>query len=69
MIEDLDVDEGVALVDETQGRNDEDMFDISILDDEEVVAEKEVSIADPVPTGGEVVTTIGVEVSNAAKTS
>nr|GEX34554.1 hypothetical protein [Tanacetum cinerariifolium] len=48
---------GVALVDETQGRNYQDMFDTNILDDEEVVAEKEVSIADPVPTAGEVVTT------------
>nr|GEY70035.1 uncharacterized mitochondrial protein AtMg00810-like [Tanacetum cinerariifolium] len=35
MIDDLDADEGVALVDETQGRNDQDMFDTSILDDEE----------------------------------
>nr|GFB86396.1 hypothetical protein [Tanacetum cinerariifolium] len=34
------------------------MFDTSILDDEEVVAEKEVSIAGPVPTVGAVVTTI-----------
>nr|GFD31364.1 hypothetical protein [Tanacetum cinerariifolium] len=40
MIDDLDADEGVALVDETHGRNDQDMFDTSILDDEEVVAEK-----------------------------
>nr|GEW94485.1 hypothetical protein [Tanacetum cinerariifolium] len=40
MIDDLDADEGVTLVDETQGRNDQDMFDTSILDDEEVVAEK-----------------------------
>nr|GEU83989.1 putative ribonuclease H-like domain-containing protein [Tanacetum cinerariifolium] len=36
---------GVALVDETKGRNDQDMFDTSIFDDEEVVAEKEVSTA------------------------
>nr|GEV35488.1 hypothetical protein [Tanacetum cinerariifolium] len=63
MITDLDVDEGVALVDETQGRNDQDMFDTSILDDEEVVAEKEVSTIDPVPTADEVVTTAGVETS------
>nr|GEU81503.1 hypothetical protein [Tanacetum cinerariifolium] len=63
MIADLDADEGVALVDETQGRNDQDMFDTSISDDEEVVAEKEVSTADPVPTTGEVVTTVDVEVS------
>nr|GFA94305.1 hypothetical protein [Tanacetum cinerariifolium]GFA94856.1 hypothetical protein [Tanacetum cinerariifolium] len=34
MIADLDADEGVALVDETQGRNDQDMFDTSILNDE-----------------------------------
>nr|GEV24493.1 hypothetical protein [Tanacetum cinerariifolium] len=40
MIADLDADEGVALVDETQGRNDQDMFDTSILDDEEVVAKE-----------------------------
>nr|GEZ81781.1 hypothetical protein [Tanacetum cinerariifolium] len=46
MIEDLDADGGVALVDETRGRNDQDMFDTSILDDEEVVDEKEVSTAE-----------------------
>nr|GEZ60148.1 ribonuclease H-like domain-containing protein [Tanacetum cinerariifolium] len=69
MIDYLDADEGVALVDETQGRNDQDMFDTSILNDEEVVAEKEVSTADPVPTVGEVVTTGGVEVTTAAITS
>nr|GEZ17073.1 putative reverse transcriptase domain-containing protein [Tanacetum cinerariifolium] len=69
MIADLDANEGVALVDKTQGRNDQDMFDTSIFDDEEVVAEKEVSTTDPVPTAGEVVTTAGVEVSTAAKTS
>nr|GEV24428.1 hypothetical protein [Tanacetum cinerariifolium] len=63
MIKDLDDDEGVALVDETQGRNDRGIFDTSILDDEEVVAEKEVSTADPVPTAGEVLTTGGVEPS------
>nr|GEU41596.1 hypothetical protein [Tanacetum cinerariifolium] len=73
MIEDLDADEGVALVDETHGRNDQDMFDTSIFDDEEVVAEevvaaKEVSIVDPVTTAGEVVTTAGVEDSTAATT-
>nr|GEZ76065.1 hypothetical protein [Tanacetum cinerariifolium] len=63
MIEDLDVDERVALVDETQGRNDQDMFDTSIFDDEEVVAQKEISTADLVPTPGEIVATAGVEVS------
>nr|GEV09394.1 retrovirus-related Pol polyprotein from transposon TNT 1-94 [Tanacetum cinerariifolium] len=61
MIDDLDADERVTLVDKTQGRNDQDMFDTSILNDEEVVAKKEVSTADPVPTAGEVVTTDGVE--------
>nr|GFD35333.1 hypothetical protein [Tanacetum cinerariifolium] len=50
------------------GRNDQDMFDIGLLDDEEVVAEKEVSTADLVTTGGEVVTTAGVEVSATATT-
>nr|GEU75621.1 hypothetical protein [Tanacetum cinerariifolium] len=69
MIDDLDADEGVALVNKTQGRNDQDMFDTSILDDGEVVAEKEVSNADPVPTTGEVVTNVGVEVSTAAISS
>ncbi|GJX50399.1 hypothetical protein Tco_0277244 [Tanacetum coccineum] len=54
-INNIDADEGVTLVDETQGRNDEEMFDISILDGEEVyagqdVVEKEVSTADPVTT-------------------
>nr|GEY93590.1 hypothetical protein [Tanacetum cinerariifolium] len=67
MIDDLDADEGIALVNETQGRNDQDMFDTSIFDDEEdvdeeVVAAKEVSTTDPV-------TTVGVEVSAAAITS
>nr|GEV59251.1 hypothetical protein [Tanacetum cinerariifolium] len=62
MIKDLDADEGVALVDETQGRNDQDMFDTSIFDEEEVITEKKVSTAD-------LVTTIGVKVSTAAITS
>nr|GFD57990.1 hypothetical protein [Tanacetum cinerariifolium] len=51
------------------GRNDQDMFDTSIFDDEEVVAKKKVSNADPVTTAGKVVTTAGVEVSAAAITS
>nr|GEX83098.1 hypothetical protein [Tanacetum cinerariifolium] len=50
---------GVTLVDETQGRNDQDMLDTIILDDEKVVVEKEVSIVDLVPTASEVVTTAG----------
>nr|GEW30035.1 hypothetical protein [Tanacetum cinerariifolium] len=61
IIDNLDADEGVTLVDETQGRNDQDMFNTSVLDDEEVVAEKEVSTVDPV-------TTVGVEVSVAVAT-
>nr|GEX38187.1 hypothetical protein [Tanacetum cinerariifolium] len=68
IIDNLDTYEGVTLVDETQGRNDQDMFDIGILDDEEVVAEKEVSTADLVTTAGEVVITAGVEVSDASTT-
>nr|GEU65429.1 hypothetical protein [Tanacetum cinerariifolium] len=67
MIDDLDANEGVALVDETQGRNDQDMFDTSILYDEEFVAEKEVSTSDLVLTAGEVVTTAGVEAKDKGK--
>nr|GEU39976.1 uncharacterized mitochondrial protein AtMg00810-like [Tanacetum cinerariifolium] len=66
IIDNLDADKGVTLVNETQGMNDQDMFDTGVLDDEEVVAEKEVSTANPVTTAGEVVTTAGVEVSAAA---
>nr|GEV07450.1 retrovirus-related Pol polyprotein from transposon TNT 1-94 [Tanacetum cinerariifolium] len=69
IIDDLNANEGVTLVDKTLGRNDQDMFDTSILDNEEVVAEKEVNTADPVPTVGEVVTTANVEVSIATITS
>nr|GEZ42435.1 hypothetical protein [Tanacetum cinerariifolium] len=66
IIDNLDADVEVTLVDETQGRNDQDMFDTSVL--EEVVAKKEVSTANPVTTAGEVVTTVGVEVSTASIT-
>ncbi|GJY82857.1 hypothetical protein Tco_0496233 [Tanacetum coccineum] len=50
-IADIDADAEVTLVDETQGRNDEEMFDTCILDGEEVfveqdVVEKEVSTAE-----------------------
>ncbi|GKD67995.1 hypothetical protein Tco_1322085, partial [Tanacetum coccineum] len=53
--------------------NDEEMFDTGVLDDEEVfagqdVAEKEVSIANPVTIASEVVTTASVEVSTASPT-
>ncbi|GKC44463.1 hypothetical protein Tco_1062185, partial [Tanacetum coccineum] len=74
-IDDIDADVGITLVDETQGRHDDDlMFDISVLNDEEVfagqdMAEKEVSTADPVNTAGEVVTTANVEVSTASPTA
>ncbi|GKB47941.1 putative ribonuclease H-like domain-containing protein [Tanacetum coccineum] len=67
-IANLDVDEEVTLIDETQERNDEELlFDVQDdLQGEEVVAEKEVvekevSAADPVTTAGEVVTTTNVE--------
>nr|GEZ11586.1 hypothetical protein [Tanacetum cinerariifolium] len=63
IIDNLDADVEVTLVDETRGRNDQDMFDTSVLDDEEVVAKKEVSTANPVTIAGEVVTTVGVETS------
>nr|GFC99666.1 hypothetical protein [Tanacetum cinerariifolium] len=59
----LDPNEGVALVDDTHGKNDQDMFDTSILGDEEVVVEKEVSTTDLVPTTGEVFTNISLETS------
>ncbi|GJT25135.1 retrovirus-related pol polyprotein from transposon TNT 1-94 [Tanacetum coccineum] len=80
-IDDIDKDAEITLVDETQGRyGDDQMFDTSVLDDEEVfvgqdmaekeiiVAEKEVSTADPVTTAGEVVTTTSVEISTASPT-
>nr|GEU79168.1 hypothetical protein [Tanacetum cinerariifolium] len=44
------------------------LYKIGVLDDEEVIAEKEVSTVDPVTTAGEVVTTVGVKVSDAAAT-
>ncbi|GKB00339.1 hypothetical protein Tco_0828332 [Tanacetum coccineum] len=73
-INDIDKDAEVTLVDETQGRYDDDLvFDTSVLDGEEVfsgqdVVEKEVSTADPVTTAGEVATTASVEVSAARVT-
>ncbi|GKE39529.1 hypothetical protein Tco_1462934 [Tanacetum coccineum] len=65
----------ITLVDETQGRHNDDlMCDTCVLNDEEVfarkdMAEKEVSTADPVTTAGEVVTTANVEVSTASPTA
>ncbi|GJS16908.1 hypothetical protein Tco_0411380 [Tanacetum coccineum] len=41
IIDNIDVDEGVTLIDETQGRNDDDlMFDTCVLDEQEVKVEK-----------------------------
>ncbi|GJS58517.1 hypothetical protein Tco_0653301 [Tanacetum coccineum] len=73
-IADLDADTEVTLIDETQGRNDEDlMFDTGVLNGDEVFQEPmvntatttssiPVSAADPVTTAGEVVTTASVEI-------
>ncbi|GJZ13306.1 hypothetical protein Tco_0548536 [Tanacetum coccineum] len=74
-IVDLDADIEVTLIDETQGRNDEDlMFDAGVLNSDEVFQEPivntdtttkssiPVSVVDPVTTTGEVVTTASVEI-------
>ncbi|GJX78565.1 hypothetical protein Tco_0326714 [Tanacetum coccineum] len=46
-IDDIDKDAEITLVDETQGRyGDEEMFDTIVLDDDEVLAELEVTIKD-----------------------
>ncbi|GJY72079.1 hypothetical protein Tco_0475782 [Tanacetum coccineum] len=72
-ITDLDADAEVTLVDETQEMNDDNlMFDTSVLEEQEKdVAEKEVSVVDPVTTAGKVVTTANVEVTtiNASTTT
>ncbi|GKB85370.1 hypothetical protein Tco_0957642 [Tanacetum coccineum] len=81
-IAEIDADVDISLVHEDagiQGRfDDEDMFDTSVFNDEEVfagqdmadqevnVAEKEVSVVDPVTTAGEVVTTASVDISTAS---
>ncbi|GKB61235.1 hypothetical protein Tco_0917421 [Tanacetum coccineum] len=81
MIDNIDQDVEITLIDDTQGRlNEEDMFGVNDLDGDEVVvdvttsekieqsakdAEQEVSTADPVTTADEVVSTAGVEVSAA----
>ncbi|GKB90508.1 hypothetical protein Tco_0962780, partial [Tanacetum coccineum] len=75
--DEIDQDAEVTLVDETQGRYDDNlMFDTSVLDNEQDMAEKEVdmaekdvSIVDPVTTAGEVVTTANVVVSTAEVTT
>ncbi|GJX94075.1 hypothetical protein Tco_0348661 [Tanacetum coccineum] len=73
-IADLDADVEVTLIDESQGRNDEDlMFDTGVFDGEEVFEESMVNdatttssipviAADPVTTAGEVITTASNEV-------
>ncbi|GJR82969.1 hypothetical protein Tco_0153754 [Tanacetum coccineum] len=70
-IADLDADKEVTLIDETRGRNDEDlMFDTDVLISDEVFKEPIVNAAkttssilvsdvDPITTAGEVVTTAG----------
>nr|GEV15881.1 hypothetical protein [Tanacetum cinerariifolium] len=76
-IEDIDQDVEIALVNEAQGRmHDANMFGIDdlegnevIIDVKEKIVEKEVSIADAVTIGGEVVTTASVEDSVAPTTS
>ncbi|GJT48052.1 hypothetical protein Tco_0974209 [Tanacetum coccineum] len=81
-IAEIDADVDISLVHEDvgiQGRfDDEDMFDTSVFNDEEVfagqdmadqevnVAEKEVSVVDLVTTAGEVVTTASVDISTAS---
>ncbi|GKA35497.1 hypothetical protein Tco_0721988 [Tanacetum coccineum] len=72
-IANLDADAEVTLIDEIQERFTEEMlFDVQDdLQGEEVVAkkevaEKEVSVADPITTVGEVVTTANVEVTTAS---
>ncbi|GKD07554.1 putative ribonuclease H-like domain-containing protein, partial [Tanacetum coccineum] len=64
-IVDLDADAEVTLMDETQEMNDDNlMFDTGMLEEHEKdVAEKEVSVVDPVTTAGEVVTIANVEVT------
>ncbi|GJW40345.1 hypothetical protein Tco_0066190 [Tanacetum coccineum] len=64
-IADLDADEEVTMMDETQEMNDANlMFDTGVLEEQEKdVVEKEVSVADPVTSAGEVGTTANVEVT------
>ncbi|GJT05217.1 hypothetical protein Tco_0839679 [Tanacetum coccineum] len=65
-----DLDAEVTLIDETQGKNDDNlMFDTGVLDGQEVMADKDVSTADLVTTTGEVVTTANVEVTTASATT
>nr|GEV00932.1 hypothetical protein [Tanacetum cinerariifolium] len=69
IIEDIDQDAEISLVDESHGRmHDAYMFGVDDLESNEVIIDlrkkiikKEVSIADPVTTAGEVVTSASVE--------
>ncbi|GKC04120.1 hypothetical protein Tco_0995730 [Tanacetum coccineum] len=57
-IADIDADEEVTLIDETQGRNDDNlMFDTGVLDEQEVKVEKVVSTAE-VTTASATTTTV-----------
>ncbi|GJZ89388.1 hypothetical protein Tco_0661170 [Tanacetum coccineum] len=72
-IADIDVDAEVTLVDETQGRNDKEMFDTGILDGEEVfteqdVVEKEVSTAEVAIDSTTTTTTTAVDELTLAQT-
>ncbi|GKA71401.1 hypothetical protein Tco_0777540 [Tanacetum coccineum] len=66
-IVDLDADAEVTLVDEIQKMTDDNlMFDTDVLEEQEnEVADKEVSTANPVTTAGKVVTTANVEATTA----
>ncbi|GJW76157.1 hypothetical protein Tco_0137839 [Tanacetum coccineum] len=73
-ITDIDADEKVTLIDEIQGRNDDLVFDTSVLDDEEVftgkdVVEKKISTAEPVTTANVVVSTDEVTTTSAITTT
>nr|GEV99264.1 hypothetical protein [Tanacetum cinerariifolium] len=84
VIDNIDQDVEITLVDDTQRRmNEEDLFGVNDLDGDEVVVdvsasekvhqsvkfvEKEVSTTNLVTTAGEVVTTVGIEVTTAATT-
>ncbi|GJT45989.1 putative ribonuclease H-like domain-containing protein [Tanacetum coccineum] len=73
--DDIDAGAKITLVDENQGRHDDDLiFDKGVLNDEEVfvgqdMAEKEVSTTVLITTAGEVVTTANIEVSTISPTA
>ncbi|GJT15012.1 putative reverse transcriptase domain-containing protein [Tanacetum coccineum] len=67
-IADINQDVEVTLIDETQGRSDDNvMFDTVVQD--MVEKEKDVSTVDPVTTAGEVVTTASVDVTTVSATT